>query len=273
MKTALAVALQGLPQAVQRPRGDDLRGLAYPALQVAPGLLATVSRKKSRSSHQLAKDLGVTQKTAWFMAHRIRLAFETENYNRPLSGEVEIDQTYIGGSDRNKHRDLVGEGETMKRAPWGPHLGKVAVMGLLERHGEVRAKAIPGAKSRTILKAVRENVAPGATLYTDAFLSHRLLDQEYVREVIDHSESYVEGRIHTNGIENFWSLFKRVIYGTHHFVEPFHLDRYLAENTRKFNTRKLTDDARFKDTVRRVVGRHITYAELTGKLDPKGAIA
>ena len=130
-------------------------------------------------------------------------------------------------------------------------------MGLLERDGEVRAKAYPDAKSRTILKAVRA----ATSLLVQRYIpmpssSHRLLDAEYVREVIDHSESYVQGRIHTNGIENFWSLFKRVIYGTHHFVEPFHLDRYLAENTRKFNTRKLTDDARFKDTVKHVVGRH-----------------
>ena len=162
-----------------------------------PAFWLLTAGKKSRSSHQLAKDLGVTQKTAWFMAHRIRLAMETEDFGRPLAGEVEADETYMGGKDANKHADLKGKGGTLKRAPWGPHLGKVAVMGLLERHGEVRAQTLPAAKSRHVQGMVRRNVAPGSTLYTDAFLSYTGLARDYIHEVIDHSEKYVEGRVYT----------------------------------------------------------------------------
>lgn len=131
--------------------------------------------KKSRSSHQLAKDLGVTQKTAWFMAHRIRLAMETEDYGRPFSGEVEADEAYMGGHNANKHRDLRGDGRTLKRARWGPHLGKVDVVGLLEWHGEVRAKVIPGSTSRH----VQGMVGPGSVVYySDAFPSCKGLDRD-----------------------------------------------------------------------------------------------
>jgi transposase-like protein len=143
----------------------------------------------------------------------------------------------------------------------------------LERHGEVRARMVP-TRSGPILKAeIRRNVAPGTTVYTDQFASYRGLAAEYVHEVINHSEEYVRGHVHTNGIENFWSLFKRVIYGTHHSVEPFHLDRYLSENVQLFNTRGHRDDVRFTQTAGRVLGRRITYKELTGKVGLKGAMA
>jgi transposase-like protein len=223
-----------------------------------PAIWLYSAGKKGRSSHQLAKDLGVTQKTAWFMSHRIRLAMEAKSFDDPLSGEVEVDETIIGGKDRFKHAHL-------RRGPWGPQVGKVAVMGLLERHGEVRARMVP-VRSGAILKAeIRRNVAPGATVYTDEFASYRGLQAEYIHEVINHSEEYVRGHVHTNGIENFWSLFRRVIYGTHHSVDPVHLDRYLAENVHRFNTRDSRDDSRFTATSASVVGKRITYRQLTGK--------
>ncbi|MHB8718109.1 MAG: IS1595 family transposase [Candidatus Dormibacteria bacterium] len=223
-----------------------------------PAIWLYSAGKKGRSSHQLARDLGVTQKTAWFISHRIRLAMEVEGFDRPLSGEVEADETIIGGRDKNKHAHL-------RRGPWGPQVGKVAVMGLLERHGEVRARMVP-ARTKTVLQAeLRRNVAPGSTVYTDQLLSYKGLAEDYVHEVINYSEEYVRGHIHTNGIENFWSLFKRVIYGTHHSVDPVHLDRYLAENVERFNTRELGDDTRFKKMAGSVVGRRITYRQLTGK--------
>jgi transposase-like protein len=231
-----------------------------------PAIWLYSAGKKGRSSHQLARDLGVTQKTAWFISHRIRLAMDTDSFDAPLSGEVEVDETIMGGHDKNKHAHL-------RRGPWGPQVGKVAVMGLLERHGEVRARVVPSRHKPVLQAEVRRHVVPGSTIYSDQFGSYQGLAADYIHEVINHSEEYVRGNIHTNGIENFWSLFKRVIYGTHHSVEPFHLDRYLSENVQRFNTRQLRDDVRFTQTAGRVLGRRITYKELTGKVGLKGAMA
>jgi transposase-like protein len=155
--------------------------------------------------------------------------------------------------------------EAKRKHPGQGPVGKVAVMGLLERHGEVRAKSVPNVRKQALQAEVRVNVEPGATLYTDALRSYSGLAAEYVHEVIDHSEAYVRGRVHTNGVENFWSLFKRTIYGTHHSVEPIHLDRYLDEGTYRYNTRKMADSDRFAQTVGRVKGKRVTYEQLTGK--------
>lgn len=249
-------------------KGTIFEDSAIPLSKWLPAIWLLSAGKKSRSSHQLAKDLGVTQRTAWFMAHRIRLTMETDDFESfPLSGEVEADETFIGGKDQNKHARL--------RRPLGRGSlrGKAAVMGLLERHGEVRARVVPTRHKPVLQAEIRRHVAPGSTVYTDELKSYQGLDEDYVHHVINHSEDYVRGHIHTNGIENFWSLFKRVVYGTHHFVEPFHLDRYLAENTQKFNSRELKDNVRFSRTVDRVVGRRVTWKELTGKVGPKGAVA
>jgi transposase-like protein len=247
-------------------KGTIFEDSPIPLSKWLPAIWLYSAGKKGRSSHQLAKDLGVTQKSAWFMSHRIRLAMEAESFDSPFDGEVEVDETIVGGKDKNKHAHL-------RRGNWGPQVGKVAVMGLLERHGEVRAKVVPSRRADVLKTEIRRHVAPGATLYTDEFASYRGLEGEYVREVINHSEEYVRGNVHTNGIENFWSLFKRVLYGTHHSVEPYHLDRYLGENVQRFNTRKFRDDARFTQTVARGLSRRLTYRELTGKLEPKGAMA
>ncbi len=177
----------------------------------------------------------------------------------------------MGGPEQNKHAHL-------RRGNWVPMVGKVAVVGLLERHGEgktskVRAKVVSRRTKAILQPEVRKNVEAGTTVYTDALKSYKGLDMDYIRQVIDHSESYVQGRVHTNGIENFWSLFKRVVYGTYHSVEPVHLDRYLDENTFKFNTRDLGDDVRFTQTATMTTGRRVTWKELTGKTDMKGAVA
>jgi transposase-like protein len=235
-------------------KGTIFEDSPIPLSKWLPAIWLYSAGKKSRSSHQLARDLGVTQKTAWFMSHRIRVALHIPD-DTPLSGEVEADETFIGGKDKNKHIER-------RRGPWGPQVGKVAVMGLLERHGEVRARMVPSRHKPVLQAEVRRHVAPGSTLYTDALLSYKGLEAEYVHEVIDHSESYVRDRIHTNGIENFWSLFKRVIYGTHHSVQPFHLDAYLDETTYRFNSRGSTDAARFADATRRTDGKRLTYKQL-----------
>jgi transposase-like protein len=236
-------------------KGTIFEDSPIPLSKWLPAIWLYSAGKKSRSSHQLARDLGVTQKTAWFMSHRIRVALHIPDAS-PLSGEVEADETFIGGKDQNKHAHL--------RRPMGrgPMLGKAAVMGLLERHGEVRARVVPTRHKAVLQAEVRRNVVAGSTVYTDALKSYQGLEAEYVHEVIDHSEAYVRDRIHTNGIENFWSLFKRIIYGTHHSVQPFHLDAYLDEATYRFNSRGSTDTARFADAMRRTDGKRLTYKQL-----------
>jgi transposase-like protein len=219
-----------------------------------------VNCKNGISSVELAKDIGVTQKTGWFLLHRIRLALQTGTFER-LSGDVEVDETFIGGKARNMHkhirsRKITGTGGS----------GKVAVMGLLDRHGEVRTKIIGERNRKTMHREVRAHVEPGGNLYTDAHKGYHGLEAEYVHQVIDHAEKYVDGQIHTNGLENFWSLLKRGLTGTYISVEPFHLFRYLDEQVWRYNNREMNDGERFLRAVVLIVGKRLTYQELTGKL-------
>ena len=216
--------------------------------------------KNGNSSWELHRTLGVTQKTAWFMLQRIRLALQGEGSGK-LSGEVEADETYIGGKARFMHKS---KREAMIKGRGS--VGKVAVMGLLERSGEVRAKVINEANQETLHGEVKANVAEGSELFTDGWSGYSGLEAEYIHQVIDHAEKYVDGNIHTNGIENFWTLLKRGIKGTYVSVEPFHLFRYLDEQTFRFNTRRGDDAHRFSLAVSKVVGKRLTYAELTGKV-------
>lgn len=228
-----------------------------------PALWFVVNCKNGISSYELARDLGVTQKTAWFMAHRIRLAIQTGTFGK-MSGEVEVDETYIGGKARFMHQDKRAEKITGTGG-----MGKAAVMGLLERHGEdghskVKAKVVPNVRRKTLAPEVRQQVEAGSEVFTDALASYRGLDAEYIHQVIDHAESYAEGKVHTNGLENFWSLLKRSIKGTYVSVEPFHLFRYLDEQSFRFNSRKLTDGLRFLRAAAGIIGKRLTYAELIG---------
>ena len=223
--------------------------------------------KNGISSYELARALGVTQKTAWFMNHRIRLAMQGDD-GGTLNGEVEVDETYIGGKARNmnrsqRKRSLVVAGF---KNPWA---GKVAVMGLLQRHpekGKSKIKTLPITSIRTyrLNHEVGKRVEDGATVYTDALASYRPLNLYYTHKVIDHAEKYVDGQIHTNGLENYWSLLKRAIKGTYVSVEPFHLFRYLDEQAFRFNERAGTDADRFARTLRHVTGRRITFDKLIG---------
>jgi hypothetical protein len=217
--------------------------------------------KNGISSYELARDIGVTQKTGWFMLHRIRMAMHDDPEFK-FTGYVEADETFIGGKARNMHfgkRQRVIKGR-------GP--SKVAVMGLLERHerkghSKVRTKVLKGLTRGRIHDAVREDVAIGATVNSDAYLSYVGLDKHYVHKVIDHAEAYVDGNVHTNGLENFWSLLKRAIKGTYVSIEPFHLFRYLDEQAFRFNNRKLSDAARFAITAASVFGKRLTFNQLT----------
>jgi transposase-like protein len=194
-----------------------------------------VNAKNGVSSYEIGRSLGVTQKTAWFMMHRIRLALQNQSFEK-LSGHVEADETYIGGKARNMHIDkqkkvLKAEGS----------FRKAVVMGMLERNGKVRAKVIECASAKLLTREVRQSVEAGSTLYTDQCPGYTALSLDYAHKVINHSEAYVRGTVHTNTIENFWSLLKRGIKGTYVSVEPFHLFRYLDEQTFRFNTRKGND--------------------------------
>ncbi len=228
-----------------------------------PALWMIVNCKNGVSSYEIARALGVTQKTGWFMAHRIRLAMQTGTFKK-LSGEVEIDETFIGGRARFMHK-----GKRRLKIKGTGSMGKVAVMGLLERHGPdghsiVKVKTVPNVRRKALLPEVREDVAPGAEVFTDALHSYKGLAANYIHNVIDHAESYAEGKVHTNGLENFWSLLKRGIKGTYISVEPFHLFRYLDEQAYRFNNRKVNDGIRFLGALHGIVGKRLTYQGLVG---------
>ncbi|MBA3715902.1 MAG: IS1595 family transposase [Pyrinomonadaceae bacterium] len=233
-----------------------------------PAMWMLVNCKNGVSSYEIARDLGVTQKTAWFMLHRLRLAVQTKSFEK-IGGSVEIDETYIGGKARNMHK---GKRARVIHGTGG--MGKVAVMGLLERHGRdghstIRTEIVSNTKRQALQSNVRAHVEVGAAIYTDALRSYRGLDAEYVHGVIDHAEAYVDGHIHTNGCENFWSLLKRALKGTYVSVEPFHLFRYLDEQSYRFNNRKASDGYRFLQAMASVFDKRLTFAALTGKHLPE----
>lgn len=216
--------------------------------------------KNGVSSYEIHRALGITQKSAWFMAHRIRRVMQSGSFEK-MSGPCEADETFIGGKARNMHvskreRRITGKGGK----------DKTAVMGIMERGGKVVAKVVPDRKKKTLQSEVRKHVRAGAALYTDALLSYEGLAGEYAHQVIDHAVAYVDGNIHTNGMENFWSLFKRGLNGTYVSVEPYHLFRYLDEQMYRFNNREVKDADRFRDAVSGIADRRVTWKELTGKL-------
>jgi transposase-like protein len=233
-----------------------------------PAVWLVVNCKNGVSSYEMARDLGVTQKSAWFMNHRIRLALQQGGFST-MSGEVEVDETYIGGKARNMskaRRKKKGLSKTTGMA------NKMAVMGLLERatdgkSSRIRTKVVENNRRSNLVPMIRETVEKGATVNTDALMSYYGLDADYVHNVIDHAIQYADGRIHTNGMENFWALLKRSINGTYVSVEPFHLFRYLDEQAYRFNERDGKDADRFARALSRIVGRRLTYKALTGKLE------
>jgi transposase-like protein len=214
--------------------------------------------KNGVSSCEVGRALHITQKTAWLMDHRIRFSLGMGPGNK-LSGQVEADETYIGGKARNMHADKRAEKITGTGGK-----DKAAVMGILERGpksvgSKVRVKVIDNAKKKTLQSEIRDHVLAGSAVFTDALKSYEGLD-EFQHEVVDHAVEYVRGEVHTNGLENFWSLLKRGIHGTYVSVEPFHLFRYLDEQAFRYNNRKgLNDGERFDIAVRRIFGKRLTW--------------
>jgi hypothetical protein len=232
-----------------------------------PAVWLVVNCKNGISSYELGKDLGVTQKSAWFMLHRIRLAVQSKSFAK-IGGpgsEVEVDETFIGGKARNMHkakriRTKVREGN------WG----KTIVMGMLERGGHVKAKVVANRRKPALQAAIDEHVEKGTQLYTDEHVGYMDISPDYVHSVVNHLENYVSGRVHTNGLENFWSPLKRGLNGTYVAVEPFHLFRYVDEQAFRYNNRAtkdnlLTDADRFHLALSQIAGKRLTFAEVTGK--------
>ncbi len=213
--------------------------------------------KNGISSYELGRHLGITQKAAWHVNHRIRLAMQNGSLDK-LSGFVEVDETFIGGAARNMHKGR-------RKAQGTGHGGKVAVMGMLERKGEVRVAVVNSTRRYALRPHIDENVEFGSVVFTDAHNSYTGLNDEYIHAVINHAVEYVNGHIHTNGIENYWSLLKRAIKGTYVSVEPFHLFRYLDEQAYRFNKRTLTDFQRFVGVVEMVTGKRLEYRQLIGR--------
>jgi transposase-like protein len=223
-----------------------------------------VSCKNGISSYEVSRDLGISQKSAWHMMHRIRMAAH-DGSTEKFTGECEADETFIGGKARNMHI----EKRKRRITCTGPH-DKVPVMGILERGQDGKTKVltvvVPTRKKKALQAEVRKHVEAGSALYTDALHSYDGLEREYAHQIIDHAEKYVDGRVHTNGLENFWSLLKRGINGTYVSVEPFHLFRYLDEQAFRYNNRKdMTDADRFDLAGRQIVGKRLTWAQLTGR--------
>jgi transposase-like protein len=229
------------------------------------------SCKNGVSSWEIHRALGVGQKAAWFMLHRIRLAMKDDRTHKfGFGGPVESDETFIGPNPAKMHKSRKAQVQARDEAKGG-YVGKTAVQGILDRElRQVRAKVIPNIKRETLQNAILDNVTPFAKVYTDEALGYDGLSQNYIHKVINHSQEYVRGQVHTQGIENFWALLKRGLRGTYVAVEPFHLDAYVDEQAFRYNNRAtrdnpLTDADRFYLAVTQIVGKRLTYAELTGK--------
>jgi transposase-like protein len=243
-----------------------------------PALWLLTNCKNGISSYELARALGVTQKTAWFMLARLRMALHLEDDRTQFTGHIEADETYIGGKARFMHigkrkRLEAGRPTSLKGRS---QRGKVAVMGLLARHGEsghseVRTFIVPNVRRHHLDNNIRRHVELGseATIYTDALKSYDHLNTSFEHKVIDHAEAYVDGQVHTNSMENFWSLLKRAIKGTYVSIEPFHLFRYLDEQAFRFNNRKMTDASRFAHALKGIINKRLTYTALTGSEVPQ----
>jgi transposase-like protein len=229
-----------------------------------------INCKNGVSSYEIAKAIGVTQKSAWFVLHRLRFALKDRSFTKlggTESGPVEVDETFIGGTLKNMHKE--------KRARYdiiAGNKGKTVVMGMLDRDvRKVRAKVIPNTKRETLQKEILTAIKYGSKVYTDEWYGYSEVRYRFVHDVVNHSETYVKGQVHTQGIENFWALLKRTLRGTYVAVEPFHLDRYLDEQVFRYNHRKgadghkMTDADRFNAALPGIAGRRLTFAELTGK--------
>ena len=244
-----------------------------------PAVWMLTNAKNGMSSWELHRALGVTQKSAWFMLHRIRAALKTGGFGRMTklggdSGPIEVDETFIGGKIGNMHESKRRElRETRAALDEASHMNKTIVQGFLDRElRQVRAKVIPDVKRETLQNGVLREVKYGSVVYTDEAPGYNNLRDKFIHDFVNKMETYVDGSVHVNGMENFWSLLKRTLKGTYVAVEPFHMQRYLDEQIFRFNNRAtrdnpLNDADRFTLALSQIVGKRLTYSELTGKSD------
>ncbi|HZR33318.1 MAG TPA: IS1595 family transposase [Terriglobales bacterium] len=237
-----------------------------------------VNCKNGISSYEVARDLGITQKSAWFVLHRLRLALQEGSIDNKIGGdggEVEADEAFIGGKPKNMHKSRrLALNQAKNECLRGNTrlIGKTAVMGLLDRQQrKVRATVVPDVKRDTLQNEILKQVERGTQIYTDESTSYMGLTAKYAHQVVNHMEQYVNGRVHTNGLENFWSLLKRGLNGTYVAVEPYHLFRYVDEQVFRYNNRKqgqyrITDLDRFNLALSQIAGKRLTYKEVTGKV-------
>lgn len=260
--------------------GTVFEDSALPLEKWLPATWLIVSCKNGISSYELHRALGVTQKSAWFMLHRIRLAMQSHSFVKlggPDSPPVEVDETFIGGKARNMHKSRKvklqrqrSEIRNEDATGGGRYLGKTVILGMLERGGQARAQVVADRRMSNVQNFVREHAEKGSTLHTDGFENYKHFADEYEHKIINHLEKYVDGQVHTQGIENFWSLLKRGLNGTYVAVEPFHLFRYVDEQLFRYNNRgtrdnPLNDADRFHLAMTQIVGKRLTFAEVTGK--------
>lgn len=216
------------------------------------------SHKKGISSHQLAKDISVTQKTAWFLLHRLRYAFDHPNFKKILGEVVQADETYIGGKNKNRHSENKIDGSQGRSTK-----DKTPVLGVMQQNGIVETCIVKNTKAETIKPFIEKKVKEGSILVTDDWDSYNPLSKDYFHIVVDHNHGeYVKGAFHTNTIEGFWGLLKRGIYGIYHQVSPKHLDRYCTEFALRYNTRKFETQNRFDLILSSITNKHLTYKNL-----------
>jgi transposase-like protein len=228
-----------------------------------PAIWLLTSAKNGVSSMELHRSLGVTQKTAWFMLHRVRLALSSGTFTQ-LRGHVEADETFIGGRLRNLRRSPHGRQNSGTKGI-GPK-GKAPVLGIVEREGEARAFAVEDVKKRSLVPTLLKHIDPNATLYTDSLRSYQNLHRHFARhEIVNHAFEYVRGNAHVNTVECFWSVLKRTLAGTYVCARPKHIGRYLDEHTFRFNSRRSSDGARFAVATKGADKKRLTYKALIGK--------
>ena len=247
--------------------GTVMEDSPIPLKKWLPAMWMLANCKNGISSYEVARHVKVTQKTAWFMLHRIRLAMQDNTPDR-LSGEVEVDESFIGGAARFMHKSVKA-----RKITGTGGAGKTAVMGLLERgkgtrKSQVQATVLPNTRRTNLHGEVRQRVVPGSEVHTDEYVGYQGLKDDYTHQVINHAEEYARGHVTTNRIENFWTLLKRTIKGSYVSVEPFHLHRYLDEQTFRFNERGGKDPDRFDHVARTLAGKRLTYQKLIGNADP-----
>ncbi|HEX3988171.1 MAG TPA: IS1595 family transposase [Verrucomicrobiae bacterium] len=225
--------------------------------------------KNSISSYELARALGITQKSAWFLLHRVRYALHVGSFDKKLCGTIEADETLVGGLAKNMHKRQ--RAAKVHGMTGGTHM--TPVMGLLARHdgtnhSTVRTAVLPNRQKETLHAVIHQNVDPGSQVYTDSLVGYRGIESTFAHDFVDHAEAYVKDKVvHTNGLENFWALFKRCIKGTHISIEPFHLASYVDSEAFRFNNRKVGDGDRFTMAVQSVSGKRLTYKALIGALE------